>query len=88
MSALVPIDDGYEPEINIPFMLHQRLKREAIDALGGSHWTPSHDRYVIRKLFRQGVISEEARLHLLEKVSRSVEKRRQWDPDAGKFRLW
>ena len=77
-----------EPEINIPFMLHQRLKREAIDRLGGAYWTPSHDRYVIRRLFKEGVISEDARLHLLEKVSQSLERRRQRDPHAGKFRLW
>ena len=77
-----------EEEINIPFMTHQRLKREALERYGHNQWTPTHDRYVIRTLFKRGIISDTARCLLLERVSAQVERRRQWDPDHGKFRLW
>ena len=87
MNNITLLPDA-EEAIDIPFWTHQRLKREAMDRYGASQWTPTHDRYVIRNLFARGIISDTARTLLLERVSAQVERRRQNDPSAGKFRLW
>ena len=82
--ATIPADE--EP-INIGFWVHSRLRRQAVERYG-DRWSPTHDRWVAKRLFAEGHISESQRSQLLEKVSRNVEALRHRDPNYGRIRLW
>lgn len=76
-----------QPLINISFTAHQRAKKTAIERLG-RRWTPSHDRFCARWLFKRGYISDFEREQLYEQVADKVHRIRTRDPDFGRFRLW
>ena len=82
--ARIPDD---EEQIDIPFMVHCRLKRQALDRFGQS-WTPAHDRHVANQLFKQGVISDSQRQQLLDKIHHNIRAARERNPGFNRFRLW
>lgn len=76
-----------EELINIPLMTMKRLQRRAIDSLG-REWGPTHDRFVINRLFKEGVITDYERSTLIDKVRQKITKTRERNPDFNRFRLW
>jgi len=76
-----------DESINIPFMVHKRLQHEAIKNFG-ANWSTTHDKWVTRQLFKQGIITDHQRSVQLEKIDHRLRSIRRRDPDAGRFRLW
>ena len=76
-----------EKSINIDLMQMKRANKAALDHLG-QKWSPSHDRFAIRWLFKRGVISDFEKEILLEKVADKVHRIKKLKPDFGRFRVW
>ena len=73
-----------EQPINIDLMQMKRANKAALDHLG-QKWSPSHDRFAIRWLFKRGVISDFEKEILLEKVANKVHRIKKLKPDFGRF---
>ena len=78
---------AFPTSINIPLMTMKRLQRKAVSHLG-SKWGPAHDRFVINRLFREGVITDYERGVLHQKVKDKIANTKKRFPDYGRFRLW
>lgn len=91
-SQFVSVADIYsldrEDPINIPWMAMRRAQRRAVE-LYGSGSSTSHDRAVVKHLFREGHISDVDREILLSHISAIAERRHKITrtPSRG-FRLW
>lgn len=83
----INLSTNAEEPINIGFWAHKRAIRNAQERLG-SGWNETHDRYVIRQLFRAGEITEYQKQTLLDAISEKVRAKRRRNPNHGKFRLW
>ena len=82
--ARIPQD---EEAINIGFFAHKRAQRAAMAHLGQT-WTPAHDKFVVRKLFRDGEISDYQKSILLERIHDKTMAARANNPSLGRYRLW
>ena len=76
-----------EKSINIDLMQMKRANKAALAHLG-QKWSPSHDRYAIRWLFKRGVISDFEKEVLLEKVAEKIHRIKKLNPEFGRFRVW
>lgn len=73
--------------MDIPFMLHKRLERSAIERFGRA-WTPTHDRWVVNQLFKHGTITDFQRSEHIEKIDDLERSARARNPNYGRFRLY
>jgi hypothetical protein len=81
------LDEQHEPIINIPFMQLKRANKTAIDYLG-QKWSPAHDKFAVRWLFRRGIISDFEKELLLEKVAEKMSRIKKMSPHQGRWRVW
>ena len=73
--------------INIPLMEMKRANKAAINALG-EKWSPSHDKYAARWLFKKGVISDFEREQLFDNIAEKVQRIKKLNPAHGRWRVW
>ena len=81
------LDEQNEAMINIPFFQMKRANKAALNLLG-QKWSPAHDKFAIRWLFKQGVISDFQREQLFENIAEKVARIRKLDPNHGRWRVY
>lgn len=76
-----------EIQINIPLMQLKRANQAAIDYLGSS-WSPSHDKFAARWLFKRGIINDFQKEQLYAKIAEKVARIKKMNPNQGGWRIW
>ena len=73
--------------INIPLWQMKRANKAAIEYLG-EKWSPSHDKFAVRWLFKRGVISDFEKEQLFEKIADKNARIKRMNPNHGRWRVW
>lgn len=76
-----------EMQINIPLWEMKRANKAAIERLG-ERWSPAHDKFAARWLFKRGVISDFEKERLFDKIADKVARIKKMDPNHGRWRLY
>ena len=87
MTDSIDLNPDSDEPINIGFFAHRRAIHAAERGLGGS-WGPSHDRFVVKRLFKAGEITEYQKQILFDNIAEKVKRTRRGNPAFGRYRVW